>query len=170
MWELLDPQREIYQTSWIEYTHVNNPLGSWICMAYLSPCPALEASFWQARKLIWSTSTIKLCFNNCKNCIMAPHAFIFFMAGSLPATAVLHICQFCTFGMICRLPDSELYKYALNVLTTAKQQNSSWFVRLWTLCLQYSLRHSLALLKSPPSSFKYKNLVTPRLWTSGKQN
>ena len=101
-----------------------------------------------------------------------PQSFIYFMAGSLPATAIIHICQFCLFGMICRLPADPLQihcisnKHALHVLTVAKQNDLSWFSRIRTLCLQYSLPHPLTFLNSPPTKMKYKNIIKSKVMDS----
>ena len=90
----------------------------------------------------------------------------------LPATAIIHICQFCLFGMICRLPADPLQihcisnKHALHVLTVAKQNDLSWFSRIRTLCLQYSLPHPLTFLNSPPTKMKYKNIIKSKVMDS----
>ena len=74
------------------------------------------------------------------------------MAGSLPATAILPIHQFCLFGMICRLPADPLHQHALLVLTMAKQNDFSWFSRIRTLCLHNALPHPL--IHSLPEFYK----------------
>ena len=62
-----------------------------------------------------------------------PQAFIYFMAGSLPAIAILHLRQLSLFGMISRLPGDPLQNLAKQILITSKQNDISWFVRLCSL-------------------------------------
>ena len=42
-----------------------------------------------------------------------PRSVIFFLAGSLPGTALLHLRQLSIFGMICRLPENILHIHAV---------------------------------------------------------
>ena len=86
-----------------------------------------------------------------------PQAVTYFLAGSLPSTAILHIRQLCLLGMISRLPDDPLYHHACYTLTTGRLSSNSWFSSVRTLCLQYSLPHPLSILVAPPSKFQFKN-------------
>ena len=90
----------------------------------------------------------------------SPAPFIYFMAGSLPASAVIHQRQLSLFSMICRLPDDPLYAHAL---VLAKQSTKSWFHQIRNLCLQYNLPHPLQLLDFPPSKSEFKRLVKARI-------
>ena len=92
-----------------------------------------------------------------------PQSFIYFMAGSLPATAILHVRQLSIFGMICRLPGTLLHSYAHHVLTTCKPRTSSWFARIRSLCLQYSLPHPLTFLEAPLSKAVFKKLIKSKV-------
>ena len=92
-----------------------------------------------------------------------PQAVIFFMAGTLPATALLHERQLCLFGMVSRLPNDPLNSHARHALITAKKNSSSWFGNIRDLCLQYGLPHPLTLLDSPLSKAKFKSLTKSRI-------
>ena len=48
-------------------------------------------------------------------------------------------------------------------MTTARQNNNSWFTAVRNLCLQYSLPHPLTILRSPPSRNEFKKLVKSRV-------
>ena len=92
-----------------------------------------------------------------------PQAVIFFMSGTLPATAILHERQLCLFGMVSRLPNDPLNSHARHALIIAKQNSSSWFGNIRDLCLQYSLPHPLTLLDFPLSKAKFKDLIKSKI-------
>ena len=56
-----------------------------------------------------------------------PRTVIYFLAGSLPGEAFLHLRQFSIFGMVSRLPRSVLHKHAVNVFKNVTLSRSSWF-------------------------------------------
>ena len=88
-----------------------------------------------------------------------PQAVIFFLAGSLPGAALLHLRQMTIFGMICRLPDNILHVHAINVYSSATPATESWFWKIRDLCLKYLLPHPLELLKTPLKKEPFKKLV-----------
>ena len=88
-----------------------------------------------------------------------PDPVIYFLAGTLPGSAVLHLRQLTLFGMISRLPGSVLHQHALRVLTTAKSTSMSWFIQIRNLCLQYSLPHPLSLLDHPIEKEPFKKHI-----------
>ena len=88
-----------------------------------------------------------------------PDPVVYFLSGSLPGRAILHLRQLSNFGMITHLSDNPIYKIAMRMLTTAKPSSSSWFLQIRDLCLQYSLPHPLVLLKNPIPKAKYKTLI-----------
>ena len=47
-----------------------------------------------------------------------PRSVVYFLAGSLPGEALLHLRQLSIFGMICRLKDSVSYKVAMDLLSS----------------------------------------------------
>ena len=92
----------------------------------------------------------------------SPPSVIYFLAGSLPGEALVHIKQLSLFGMISRLPDSVLYKHALNALIS-KTSSNSWFHQVRDLCLQYQLPHPLTILANPPTKDTFKNLIKKQI-------
>ena len=88
-----------------------------------------------------------------------PRPVTYFLAGSLPGSALLHLRQLSLFGMICRLPGSILNKHARNILSSATPSFKSWFSEIRDLCLLYNLPHPLNLLTSPPPKEPFKKLI-----------
>ena len=88
-----------------------------------------------------------------------PRSVIFFLAGSLPGTALLHLRQLSIFGMICRLPENILHAHAVNVFSSSTPSSNSWLFKIREICLKYLLPHPLELLNSPLPKMRYKNLV-----------
>ena len=89
--------------------------------------------------------------------------WVAFLGGGLPGTALVHLKQFSIFGMICRLKDSELHKYGLQVLTSSRSSLNSWFQQIRSLCLLYQLPHPTSLLQDPLSKGKFNKLVKSRI-------
>jgi len=54
-----------------------------------------------------------------------PDAVVYFLSGSLPSSATLHIKQLTLFSMIARLPDNILHKIGKYLLTTSKDSSKS---------------------------------------------
>ena len=88
-----------------------------------------------------------------------PRPVIYFLAGSLPGEAELHLRQLSLFSMICHLPEDPLHKRALYALINLPQSSRSWFHQVRSLCLQYGLPHPLSLLSRPLSTESFKRLV-----------
>ena len=95
--------------------------------------------------------------------VNSPSPLVHFVAGSLPATAILHMKQISLFGMVCRLPGDPLNQQAWQVLLTSPSSSKSWFMQLRNLLLQYQLPHPLKLLDSPPSKEAFKKLVKAKV-------
>ena len=88
-----------------------------------------------------------------------PRSIIFFLAGTLPGEAQLHMRQFSLFSMICHLPSDPLNQHAKYSLSTLPPSSFSWFHQVRDLCLQYSLPHPLILLENPMTKYRFKKLV-----------
>ena len=101
--------------------------------------------------------------NIMKLSVNSPSSLVHFIAGSLPATAILHIKQISLFGMVCRLPGDPLNQHAWQVLLTSPSSAKSWFILVRNLLLQYQLPHPLKLLESPPSKEVFKKLVKAKV-------
>ena len=93
-----------------------------------------------------------------------PSPFVYFAAGSLPGTAILHQKQITLFGMICRLPTYEpLNVHAIQVLLTHSSSSKSWFIQVRNLLLMYQLPHPLVLLHHPLTKEAFKKLVKSKI-------
>jgi hypothetical protein len=88
-----------------------------------------------------------------------PRSIIFFLAGSLPGEAHLHMRQLSLFSMICHLSEDPLHQHAKFALSTLPPSSLSWFHQVRDICLQYSLPHPLVLLEKPIAKNRFKNLV-----------
>ena len=87
-----------------------------------------------------------------------PECVVFFLAGSLPFSALLHLRQLSLFSMICHLPGNILNSMATNTLLSAKPSSKSWFQIIRDLLIQYELPHPLLLLKNPMPKKSFKKL------------
>ena len=86
-----------------------------------------------------------------------PSPVVHFLAGSLPAGALLHLRQFSVLGMIARLgPDNILFRHGYQVLSDNITAKQSWFLQVRELCQQYFLPDPLHILDNPPSKEKFK--------------
>ena len=90
---------------------------------------------------------------------LTPRAVIFFLAGTLPGEAFLHLRQLSIFGMLCRLPSNVLNIHAQNIFNFITSSPKSWFHQIRDLCLKYGLQHPAMLLNNPPEKEAFKNLV-----------
>ena len=79
-----------------------------------------------------------------------PQPVYYFLAGSLPGEALLHLRQFSLLSMVCDLPDSLLHRHGLNSFYREPSTTPSWFQQVRDLCMKYQLPHPLTLLS--PSS------------------
>ena len=92
-----------------------------------------------------------------------PRSIVFFLAGSVPAEAILHKRQLSLFSMICNLPQSPLNHHGRYVLTTLPPSSSSWFLQLRDICQQYCLPHPLTLMEKPYPKQVFKKLVKEKV-------
>ena len=88
-----------------------------------------------------------------------PSSVTYFLAGSLPGTALLHLRQLTLFGMISRLPENILHSHAKDIFTSTTLSKKSWFFQIRDLCLCYGLPHPLDILSNPLSKEKFKTMV-----------
>ena len=88
-----------------------------------------------------------------------PRSVVYFLGGTLPGEALLHIRQLTIFGMICRLQDNISHAIAKHVLSYETPATKSWFHQIQELCLQYSLPEPLQQLQSPLPKISAKNLI-----------
>ena len=99
-----------------------------------------------------------------------PAPVVHFLAGSLPASELLHIRQLSLLGMIARLGHSNiLHKLALQALSSPTAFKNSWFLKVKEICQQYSLPDPESILTNPPSSNSYKQTTKQKVldfWNS----
>ena len=79
-----------------------------------------------------------------------PRSVIYFLAGCLPGSALLHLRQLSIFGMITRLPGSILHQHATSIFSFSTISKKSWFLQIRKWCLLYDLPHPQILLSAPP--------------------
>ena len=103
---------------------------------------------------------IKKIFQHClKLPDSTPRSVVAFLGRVLPGTAIVHLKQLTTFGMVTRMPDSPLHRHAVHVLTSLQPSAKSWFFTILKLCIQYGLPHPLDLLQNPPTKLSFKKKV-----------
>ena len=93
----------------------------------------------------------------------SPACLVYFVAGSLPGTAIIHLRQLTLFGLVCRMKGDPLHQHAVQILLTSSPTTKSWFIQVRNLLLQYHLPHPLQLLHDPPSKDSFKKLVRSRV-------
>ena len=94
---------------------------------------------------------------------LTPRSVIYFLAGTLPGEAIVHMRQLSIFSMILRLPGNILHSHAMNIFNFVTTSPKSWFHQIRDICVQYDLPHPLHLLKSPPSKEQLKILVKKKV-------
>ena len=92
-----------------------------------------------------------------------PRPVVFFLSGTLPGRAQLHIRQLSLFGMITRLPDKIIFHHAVNTLVASKPSCKSWFHGIRQLCLMYDLPHPLTFLEEPRPKTEFKSLIRSKV-------
>ena len=92
-----------------------------------------------------------------------PAPVVYFLAGSLPASAQYHKRQLTLLGMVARLgPESILHRYGRHILAVTPSSSSSsspWFVQVRSVCEQYRLPDPLYVLATSPSKGEWKATV-----------
>ena len=92
-----------------------------------------------------------------------PDSAVFFLAGTLPASALLHLRQLSLFSMICSLDDNVLKSLAKDILIQAKSSAKSWIQDVRDLTIQYQLPHPLLLLENSLPKDKFKQLCKQKV-------
>ena len=101
-----------------------------------------------------------------------PECVVMFLAGSLPATALLHLRILGLLGMISRLgPSNILHQHGSHVLLNPNGDNvtNSWFANCRIVSQQYALPDPLLILQSPPKHLYWKKLTKSMVldfWTA----
>ena len=92
-----------------------------------------------------------------------PRCVTHFLAGSLPASALLHIRQVGLFLMICRLKNNELLHHATYVFSNGSPHKTSWFHQIEVICKEYLLPHPLSMLQNPPKKDAFKSFMKKKI-------
>ena len=92
-----------------------------------------------------------------------PDPVVFFLSGTLPGHAQLHLNQFSIFGMITHLPRSILHQHAIRVLSYSKPSSMSWFTQIRDLFLKYLLPHPLTFIYEPIPKNQFKLLIRKKV-------
>ena len=87
-----------------------------------------------------------------------PDSAIYFLAGTVPAVAHLHLRQLSLFYIVCNLDDNILKRLAYRSLICSKASEKSWFHQIRAICIQYRLPDPLHLLSFPPAKQDFKKL------------
>ena len=117
--------------------------------------------------LVLSASEMSILDNDHKNTYQniqkllpkTPRCVVYFLGGSLPAQAIVHLRMLTIFGMVTRLRGNPLNIHARNILITAKTTSKSWFCQLRDICLKYQLPNPLSILENPPQKESFKRLI-----------
>ena len=114
------------------------------------------------------TNMISTCYKNTMQRLMKLHdrtsdCAVYFLAGSLPGKAFLHLRQLSLFLMICHLPNDPLHALARTTLIQGKPSGKSWFQEIREICILYDLPHPLTLLHSPPPKPTFKKLCRAKV-------
>ena len=89
-----------------------------------------------------------------------PRSVIYFLAGSLPGAALVHMRQLNLFSMISRLDSRNLlYLHAQNFFSSLVQFRGSWFHQIREWCLMYQLPHPSELFSQPLTKDSFKIMV-----------
>ena len=92
-----------------------------------------------------------------------PGCAVYFLAGTLPAPALLHLRQLSILGMVSRLERNVLKTLGLETLIGSKPSNKSWFQNIRDLCLMYCLPHPITLLENPLPKSKFNDLCKQKV-------
>ena len=92
-----------------------------------------------------------------------PDCVIFFLAGSLPIAALIHLRQLGLLGMIARLGENSVLQQLGMQTLLAGDNKRSWFRQVREICQQYGLPHPLLVLQSPLSKLCWKSLCKARI-------
>ena len=93
-----------------------------------------------------------------------PECVVFFLGGSLPATAILHLRILSLFGMISRSdPNSILQQIGRRVYLSKNFNRKSWFSQIKLITQLYLLPDPLLLLQTPSSKVEWKKLCKAKV-------
>ena len=114
------------------------------------------------------TDIISACYKNTLQRLMklhnrTPDCAVYFLAGSLPATALLHLRQLSLLSMISHLEGNNLKSMQRKILIEAKPSANSWIQQVRDLCVKYQLPHPLQLFNSPMKKQSFRSLCKQKV-------
>ena len=114
------------------------------------------------------TDIISACYKNTLQRLLklhdrTPDCVVFFLAGSLPAPALLHLRQLSLLCMISHLEGNTLKSVQTRILIEAKPSANSWIQQVRDICVQYQLPHPLQLFSSPMKKERFKTLCKQKV-------
>ena len=94
----------------------------------------------------------------------SPRCAVYFLAGSLPGIALVHLRQLNLFGMISRLNSTNLlHKHASNLLYSSNNLRGSWFKQILNLTHLYDLPQPRKIFNNPLKKEHFKSLVKKKV-------
>ena len=93
-----------------------------------------------------------------------PDCVVYFLSGSLPAEAILHLRILSLLGMICRLGNfSILREIGKSALLSRPSNKHSWFIMVRSICFQYLLPDPLLLIQTPQTKETWKRVCKAKV-------
>ena len=92
-----------------------------------------------------------------------PDCVIFFLAGRLPSTALIHLRQLSLLGMLARQGSESVLSKIGTFALTSNKSTRSWFSKIHSICTQYSLPDPILIIEAPPTKLTWKNMCKSRV-------
>ena len=151
----------------IAHHHSGNPAAS-LRLERLYGCPVLLSG---SASLVFGRGEVSVLHQHFKVHIerlmrlhrSTPECAVMFLAGSLPASALLHLRMLGLLGMIARLGRQNiLYQHGCHALLSQGPARS-WFISVRSICHEYGLPDPLLILQSSPSKESWKKLTKAKV-------
>ena len=95
-----------------------------------------------------------------KRLINTPDCVLYFLGGTLPTIAILHLRIVSLLGMISRSNKSSiLQQTGRGALRATPSNKKKWFINLRNICCMYNLMDHLLVLQDPPVNFLGRKCV-----------
>ena len=95
--------------------------------------------------------------------VNTPECFVMLMAGSLPASALVHLRMLTLLGMIGRLGPSNILNRIGRHSLLAAANLQSWFIQVRRISCMYQLPDPLLILQLPPPKARWKSQCRGRV-------
>ena len=147
--------------------HCSNPAAS-LKLESLYGCPVLLSGL---PSLILSNRELGIVLRHHKTTLCrlqklpktTPDCVVYFLAGSLPSTALIHIRQLGLLGMLARLGDRSVLHQLGKEALLHHSSYKSWFQSLRLITEQYGLTDPLLIIQSPPSKESWNRLCKAKV-------